>query len=64
MGSERVTLRTTLDDVDELHAPLDRARVPQAVKVSSETLARLLLDHRAMFIRLQGLGLVQEPDVE
>ena len=64
MGSGRVTLRTTLDDVDELHAPLDRARVPQAVKVGSETLVRLLLDHRAMFVRLQGLGLVQEPDVE
>ena len=64
MGSGHVTLRTMLDDVDELHAPLDRARVPQAVKVSSETLVRLLLDHPAMFVRLQGLGLVQEPDVE
>ena len=64
MRSECVTLRTTLDNVDELHAPLDRARVSQAVKVNSETLARLLLDHRAMFVRLQGLGLVQEPSVE
>ncbi len=26
MGPDRVTLRTTLEDVDELHAPLDRAR--------------------------------------
>ena len=64
MGPERVMLRVTLDDVDELHAPLDRARVPRAVKVSSETLTRLLLDHRAMFVRLQGLCLVEEPEIE
>ena len=55
MGKLKVTIRTTLQDLHEIHEVVDKVR-GKWIEVDKQTLLNLLMDHSAMYSRLIDKG--------